>query len=458
MSILRRHRILADDVRRVIGHLKAHDKITKDDIISRPRLKKKKDAGPNEQIPWSHAELAGSWQQKELKPGANNSQVLYAKEKDLWKLVVPEEHVEKFLRKAVLDPASKMPLGRDSAYHHMQKGTIGISRRSLYKFLEKQGILQITRNIPNEQEKGGIVLTKRGYCEMDLIEGKGRDLYDNFGASGDWYWIALVDVLTGYGVVATIRSKKAATVAPKLREMLDVLEYKLGAKVYEIAADHGREFYTHVRKLLKRRGIVQKQVPRGSRVEKFNQDFQRNFYRLLRMRRGNFNSLEDQALELTNNTKNKYTKKTPEEALGTPDAELAVGYNQGRKQSKPYKGREPKVGDKARHLVKLRKNIKPILKIGSQARLYKSYHGRHFTKQVYTIKDIRNKKKKQTHEERREELKKMTAAERKVATKPTLYFLHGRWFHRDQIMLISGTDAETERQIAARPKRGPAGN
>jgi len=122
MSILRRHRILADDVRRVIGHLKAHDKITKDDIISRPRLKKKKDAGPNEQIPWSHAELAGSWQQKELKPGANNSQVLYAKEKDLWKLVVPEEKIEKFLRKAVLDPASKMPLGRDSAYHHMQKG------------------------------------------------------------------------------------------------------------------------------------------------------------------------------------------------------------------------------------------------------------------------------------------------------------------------------------------------
>ena len=453
MSILRRHRILADDVRRVIGHLKAHDKITKDDIISRPRLKKKKDAGPNEKIPWSHAELAGSWQQKELKPGANNSQVLYAKEKDLWKLVVPEEKIEKFLRKAVLDPASKMPLGRDSAYHHMQKGTIGISRRSLYKFLEKQGILQITRNIPNEQEKGGIVLTKRGYCELDLIEGKGRDLYDNFGASGDWYWIALVDVLTGYGVVATIRSKKAATVAPKLREMLDVLEYKLGAKVYEIAADHGREFYTHVRKLLKRRGIVQKQVPRGSRVEKFNQDFQRNFYRLLRMRRGNFNSLEDQALELTNNTKNKHTKKTPEEALGTPDAELAVGYNQGRKQSKPYKGREPKGGDKARHLVKLRKNIKPILKIGGQARLYKSYHGRHFTKQVYTIKEIRNKKPEQ-----KPDLSNMSAAERKVATKPTLYFLHGRWFHRDQIMLISGTDAETERQIAARPKRGPAGN
>ena len=451
MSLLRRHRILADDVRRVIGHLKAHDKITSNDVISRPRLKKKKDAGPNEEIPWAHAELAGSWQRKDLKPGPSGAAVLYAKEYDVWKLVVPEEAVEKFLRKSVLDPKSKMPLGRDSAYHHVQKGTIGISRRSLYKFLEKQGVLQITKNIPNEQAKGGIILTKRGYCEIDLIEGKGRDLHDNFGARGDWYWIALVEVLTGYGVIATIRHKKAKVVAPKLRQMLDILEHKLGAKVYEIAADHGREFYRDVRKLLKKRGIAQKQVPRGSRVEKFNQDFQRNFYRLLRMRRGNFGSLEDQALELTNNTKNKHTKKTPEEALSTPDAVLAVGYNKGRQQSKPYKAREPKVGDKCRHLVKLRKNIHPILTIKGQARLYKSYHGRHFTKQVYTIKDVRNKKKKVVSSE---DLDKMTAAERKAATKPTLYFLHGRWFHRDQILLVSGTDAETEKQIAARPKKG----
>jgi hypothetical protein len=433
MNVLRRHRILSDDVRRVIAHLKANDKITENDILNRPRLKKKKGEGPNEEIPWAHSELAGSWQRKDLKPGPSNTTVLYAKERDVWKLVVPEENIQKFLRRSMLDPESRMPMGRDSAYHHVQKGTIGISRRALYTFLEKQGILQITKNIPNEQPKGGILLTKRGYCEIDLIEGKGRDLYANFGARGDWYWIALVEVLTGYGVIATIRHKKAAVVAPKLKQMLDTLEHKLGAKVYEIAADHGREFYRDVRTLLKKRGIVQKQVPRGSRVEKFNQDFQRNFYRLLRMRRGNFGSLEDQALEITNNTKNKHTKKTPEEALSTPDSVLAVGYNKGREKSKPHKGREPKVGDKCRHLVKLRKNIHPILTIKGQARLYKSYHGRHFTKQVYTIKDIHNQN---------------------TASKPTLYFLHGRWFHRDQILLVTGTDSETEKQIAARPKKG----
>ena len=57
--------------------------------------------------------------------------------------------------------------------------------------------------------------------------------------------------------------------------------------------------------MLKRRKIKLTLLPRGSRVEKFNQDFQRNFYRLLRMRRGNFGQLEDQALALTNNTKSQ---------------------------------------------------------------------------------------------------------------------------------------------------------
>ena len=177
----------------------------------------------------------------------------------------------------------------------------------------------MTKNIPNERRKGGIPLTTRGYCEMDLIEGKGRDLYKYFGARGDWYWLAIVDVFTGYGQVKTLRSKKPSVVAPALRELLDTLEAALKKKVHTIAADHGREFYTDVRKLLKKRRIKQLQVPRGSRVEKFNQDFQRNFYRLLRLRRGNFGSLEDQALNITNNTRNKNTKKTPKECLDIPD-------------------------------------------------------------------------------------------------------------------------------------------
>ena len=116
MSVLRRHRILDDDVRRVTAHLKAHKRITSNDILSRPRLKKKKGGTPNEEIPWAHAPLAGSWQRADLKSGPNNAAVLYTKENEVWKLLVPEKKVESYLRKALLDPKSGMPLGRDSAY------------------------------------------------------------------------------------------------------------------------------------------------------------------------------------------------------------------------------------------------------------------------------------------------------------------------------------------------------
>ena len=448
MSVLRRHRILEDDVRRVIAHLKAHKKITKDDILNRPRLKKKKKGeGPNEEIPWAHAEIAGSWQQKDLKPGPNNTAVLYCKEHGIWKRIVPEDEIEKYLRKSMLDPASTMPLGRDSAYHHVQKSTVGISRRALYKFLEKQGVLQISKNIPNEQPKEGILLTKRGYCEMDLIIGMGNDLYENFGPRGDWYWLSVVEVLTGYGLVITTHKKSATVIAAALRQLLDLMEHKLGSKVFEMGADHGREFYSHVKKLLKRRKIKLTLLPRGSRVEKFNQDFQRNFYRLLRMRRGNFGQLEDQALALTNNTKNKNTKKTPEEALETPDAELVPKYNDKRAQREPFKGREPQVGDKCRHLIKLRKNMRPMLKIGKVNRLYKSYHGRHFSKQVHRTRVLeRSEPKKGPGGE--------DALKKRGGQVPKRYLVNGQWRNRDQIILVSGTDAETERQIAARPKRG----
>ena len=416
-------------MRRVLSHLKVHDKITADDKLTRPRLKKKKGVPPTEPIPWVHGtELAGSWQRKDLKSGPKNKSVLYAKENSVWKLVVPHEEIETFLRQSLLDPESTMPLGRDSAYYHVQKGTIGISRRALYKFLEKQGVLQLTKNIPNERQKGGIKLFKRGYCEMDLIEGKGRDLP---GPRGNWYWLALVDVLTGYGLVVTIRSKKPNVVAPALRELIEELESDMHAKVKTIAADHGREFYTDVRALTKRRHIAQKQVPRGSRVEKFNQDFQRNFYRLMRLGRGTFGELEDQARDLTNNTRNKHTRKTPKEALDMPDAELAVLYNAGREEKgkKAYKGqRLPKVGDKCRVLIKARKNMRPMINLGKHwNRLYKSYHGIHFTKAVYKIAS-------------------------KTKQDPPRYYVNGSWRDRDELLLISGVDAETERQVAARAK------
>ena len=454
----RRFKYAAADVDRVIKHLKLHDKVTENDIITRP-LKKPRRYGKkmlhDEPIPWARAgALKGSWQEKSLKPGPKGKLRLYGLEDGDWKHIVPAEEVQEYMRRQFLDPGSRMPLSRDSAHHHLMKTTIGISRRSAYSFLEKQSVLQITKNIPNERPKGGQKMFSRGYCEMDLIEGQGRDVSKHLGHRDRWYWLAVIDRLTGYGVVELVQDAKGAeTKAPKwvaeaLKDALKRLEAKLKTRVREMGVDHGREFFTHVKRLLVSRKIKLKQVPRGSRVEKYNQDFQRTFYRLVRLNRGSFSQVEAQAEEITNNLKSKYTKMSPNEAVERPDDELAAKFNPGREEQKKYKAKSPKKGDKCRVLLKMRKNIRPILKIGHIARGYKSYHGRHFAKGVHTIqKVITTKPARMTAEEQKDDEKQ---PEPKSGVKR--YYVNGRWVDRDEILLVSGTDAETDRRVAARKR------
>ena len=128
---------------------------------------------------------------------------------------------------------------------------------------------------------------KRGDVEIDLIEGQGRDIAKVTGKMmSDFYWLSVVDRLTGYGLVELVQNKKGAKtkeakwVAKTLKDVLDRMEHALKAKVHTVSSDAGREFFADTKRLLVKRGIKHKQVPRGSRVEKFNQDFQRTFYRL----------------------------------------------------------------------------------------------------------------------------------------------------------------------------------
>ena len=218
--------------------------------------------------------------------------------------------------------------------------------------------------------------------------------------------------------------------------MLDVMQEKLGTRVTEIGSDHGGEFMGATAALLKRRRIKDRKVERGARIEKFNQDYQRNFYRIAKLGRGSgFRNTMQQALDMTNNTRNKHLRMTPEEALKRPDAELAELFEKGRKGAKSYKGKEPQVGDKCRYLIKLRKNIRPMLKIGPISRMYKTYHARHFSKQVYTIRKVMKPA--------------ADDAQKKFLPK---YFVNGAWRHRDALLLVSGTDAETDRAIRGRAR------
>ena len=211
--------------------------------------------------------------------GPKNRLLLEVSEGGEFKRIVPVEEHDAYLRDLIVRPDSDMPLARESGFHILKQRTVGVSRRDWAKFISKQTVLQRTQNIPVERRKGGVKIPSRGYLEMDLIEGKRSDIYVRF-MRDDWYWLAVIDVLTGWFAVRYMRTKTAKSTARELSTILDEFVAKLGKPIQSISSDLGGEFKGDTIKLLKRRNIKQKFVDRANRIEHANQIFQRNFYRL----------------------------------------------------------------------------------------------------------------------------------------------------------------------------------
>ena len=422
---LRQHAVYQADVVRVIKRLNAEGLLTKEDF-------------PN--ITW----VAGgplrfktnTQMVPPVKAGPHGAQTLYAEENGEMKLVVPRERQQEYLRSQMLSKDSAMPLTRDSGYHWVQAKTANISRRQFWQFLEKQSVLQVTRNIPNERKKGGIVREVRGHTEADLMhinktlltdinprikrEAKQAQTAEEVPTTKPAYFLSLVEQLTGYGLVAFCPDKTVPTIRKRLRVLYKRMATALGAPVLSMATDHGKEFSAGVLDLMTKWSppIKQRLVARASRVEKYNSDFQRSFYRLVRLKRGGLKACADQAERMTNNLLNKYIRLTPAEAVKKTDAEIRPAHKAGREKRKAYHIKKPvKIGDQCRYLVKMRKNIRTLG--------YKAYKAGHFSTRVFTVWHI----------------DKMT---------PPRYYVNKAWRDRDEIMIVTGTDATTDQLLADR--------
>ena len=365
------------------------------------------------QVPWAQK------RRFRTKRGAHNKLLLEVEEGDTFKRIVPHEEQDDYLRQMLLKEDSDVPLARDSGYHILQQRTMGISRRAWAAFLGKQSVLQRTQNIPPERRKGGIKVTVRGHLEMDLIEGKQKDVNATF-LTDDWYWLSVVDVLTGYFIVKHQTTKRANTTTANLRVVLTEMQQKLGKPILTMSCDKGGEFKADTARMLKQRGIKQKFVDRGSRIELCNQVFQRNFYRLYKLRRGTFRSLQRQAQNLVNQTRNKYTKMTPNEALLAEDRHLAPRYNNARQQpEEQYRARQIQQGDRVRHLVNIRKRVRNLA--------YKAYRGTHWSANIRHV------------------------VEKKRVGPAFKYLVGGSWYDRDALLYVGPeSDTVTDAHVAAR--------
>ena len=186
--------------------------------------------------------------QLKLPPGPHGARQLYRVELDGNKLIVAKENQENYLRNQLLSKDSLMPMTRDSGYHYLKKNVANISRRTLWSFLEKQSVLQVTRNIPDERKKGGIERDVRGHCKCDLIH-VNKDLLDDLS---EWfrgqideeqqnkgeedtrkpvYFLTLTEQLTGFSCLGFCPAKTNVAVRKVLRIQIKKMEAALKSPV-----------------------------------------------------------------------------------------------------------------------------------------------------------------------------------------------------------------------------------
>ena len=233
---LRQFPVYERDVAKVIKFLHEEGKILENDL-------------PN--IPWVSGSVLKTNVQLKKKAGPKGAHILWAQQADsTWLQVIPMENQEDWLRTQMLSSESTMPLTRDSGYHWVSKKTANISRRGLWKFLEKQAVLQVTRNIPNERKKGGQQRKVRGHCEIDLMHVNkdtlkeiDRAVYrnvktaqrdENVPTSKPAYFLALVEQMTGYALVALCPDKTTGTIRSKLRVLLRDMATAIGGPPHQI--------------------------------------------------------------------------------------------------------------------------------------------------------------------------------------------------------------------------------
>ena len=352
----------------------------------------------------------------------HGKEVIYVREGNTLKRLLHTKEIDGYLREALLSPSSDVPLSRDAGYHIVQKRTVGISRRAFQKFIQKQAVLQITRNRLPAQKLPGRPLEGRGYLELDLVEAKGRDIgkFVHHPVK-DFYWITLIDRLTGWLIVKQTIKKDVKHVAPKLGAMLRKMARALKTDVKYVRSDSGSEFKSDTQAVFKELKIRHKFVKSGNRIEQANRTFQRIWYRLMRLGRGDINELDVQAQAIFNNTKSSITGFTPEEALDTADKTLSEAFNANRRKVAKYKGPPLKIGDKVRYL---------IAKVSGKYRKafgYKTYRGKHWSAEVYPVVKFNE------HEDK--------------------YYVAQDWRYRDTLLRVPGVDATTRDAVTARHRQ-----
>ena len=343
------------------------------------------------------------------------------------KEVIPKERIGKYLRGIFYTKGETVPLSRDGAFHILkQRPVIGVSRRAIMDFLKAQEPVEQGRAALPERKKAGVKL-KNYTIETDLIFIRRPDLEaanPRFKKSypfekAETYIVSVCEKITGVCRISHVTTKDPKVVGPVVIKHVKDICRQLGVKpkTVDLASDSGGEFRPqYLSKFVKSYTAVKL----GSSIEKKNQDIQRTMFQLFRTRRAlNIKDALEQTQSIVNNNYNRIQKKTPNEAAVDEEKESKVKYNAKRQQASTLDKRVINVGDYVRVLIKKKKET-----VG-----FKSYKGKTWSKEVYTVK-------KKT----------------KNAAVPK-YYVNRKWLTSDSLLVTKPPDVKSRELIQKRDKQ-----
>ena len=296
--------------------------------------------------------------------------------------IIPDSEKSTYLRKLLYD-GDKIPFSRDSAFHHIKKEAVGISRRYLMDWLRGQSINEMGRAaVPGHQKgKGGAPISSY-VMEFDLIFVRRPDLEkvqkrfkkaDLQDVPFESYIVSVSEKSTGITALGFTKTKDMRIVTPKVIAQIKRICKTLGVDPKKVAtsSDKGGEF--HIPSILKivKSHKVEKLAPS---IEQKNRSIQKQMFNVLRsMKTFDLQDAIKRSETLVNNTYNKINKRTPLESAELAESTTTGNYNKARKKGLP--GRHLQVGDWVRILIKDKK-----AGIG-----YKSYKSETFSAKVFQI-------------------------------------------------------------------------
>ena len=346
------------------------------------------------------------------------------------KRVVAKEDIDKYLREKIYD--AKTPLSRDSAYYLISKETAGIPRSAVERFLRKQRIVRETDNQQPTTKRGSRKVFKSGQYHLDLIEIKFKDLdfepdeikkddakdakedddEDDDDDVSKGYILSMVDALTSLSFFKFHPHKTIKEVTPIVKEALGWFRSKNNVPYSKavIISDRGKEFDV---KKYQSWGVRTRYVKTSAIVEGRNSFFQRTL-RIGKMKKTkDIRKLVKMAQDITNNTRSKVSKKTPNENVKEKESDVSKRYNKKRGPDTVPRIKALKKGDKVR-----------IQLLGAKDKGigYKAYKSILWGKTIHTVQARRGQR----------------------------YKVNNKFYHRDQLRLTPPADKESEKLLSKR--------